>query len=106
MKHPVDMDYFLHGNKNTVPSSLQSLIDLTSHQNSHPPSSPKKSQKQHILIPNSSAVCSGCIQWNLNLSFFKGMEKTNDQSGKLLFLTKKVVHCLLLLGGILPQLKI
>jgi hypothetical protein len=30
----------------------------------------------------------------------------NEKSGKPLFLTKKVVHCLLLLGRILPQLKI
>jgi surfactin synthase thioesterase subunit len=40
------------------------------------------------------------------------MEKTNDECGKTMipgnhfFLTKKVEHCLLLLGGILPQLKI
>jgi hypothetical protein len=32
--------------------------------------------------------------------------RENDQSGKLLFKQKKVVHCLLLLGRILPQLKI
>jgi hypothetical protein len=31
--------------------------------------------------------------------------RENDQSRKLLFLTRKVVHCLLLLGRILPQLK-
>jgi hypothetical protein len=40
------------------------------------------------------------------------MEKTNDECGEMinpekpLFLTKKVIHCLLLLGRILPQLKI
>jgi hypothetical protein len=53
------------------------------------------------------------VQWNLDLSFFKGMEKTNDECGKTInpgnyffFKQKKVVHCLLLLGRILPQLKI
>jgi hypothetical protein len=32
--------------------------------------------------------------------------RENGKSGKPLFLTEKVVHCLLLLGKILPQLKI
>jgi hypothetical protein len=50
------------------------------------------------------------IQWNLDLSFFKGLEKTNDECGKTVnpgnHFFKQKVHCLLLLGGILPQLKI
>jgi hypothetical protein len=40
------------------------------------------------------------IQWNLDLSFFKGVEKTNDECAKTInpknnFLNKKVVNCLL-----------
>jgi hypothetical protein len=41
------------------------------------------------------------IQWNLDLLFFKGVEKTNDEYGETInpenhfFLTKKVIHCLL-----------
>jgi hypothetical protein len=52
------------------------------------------------------------IHCSLDLPFFKGVEKTidecggNEKSGKQHFLTKKVIHCLLLLGRILPQLKI
>jgi hypothetical protein len=52
------------------------------------------------------------VQWNLDLSFFKGVEEKNDEYGETInpenyfFLTKKVLHCLLLLGRILPQLKI
>jgi hypothetical protein len=48
------------------------------------------------------------VQQNLNLSFFKGVEKTNDEYGETInpenhiFNKKKVVHCLLLLGRILP----
>jgi hypothetical protein len=50
--------------------------------------------------------------WNLDLSFLKEVENTNYECAKTknpenhLFLTKKVVHCLLLHGRILPQLKI
>jgi hypothetical protein len=51
------------------------------------------------------------IQCSLDLQFFKGVEKTNDEYGETVnpetpFFNKKVVHCLLLLGRILPQLKI
>jgi hypothetical protein len=52
------------------------------------------------------------VQCSLDLPFFKGVEKTIDKCGETrnpenyFFLTKKVVHCLLLLGRILPQLKI
>jgi hypothetical protein len=68
-------------------------------------------------VPNAGTVShcfySVCdVQWNLDLSYFKGVEKTNDEYGEMinpekpLFLTKKVTHCLLLLGRILSQLKI
>jgi hypothetical protein len=52
------------------------------------------------------------LQCSLDLPFFKGPAKTVDKYGVTgnpdnhFFLTKKVVHCLLLLGRILPQLKI
>jgi hypothetical protein len=51
------------------------------------------------------------IQWNLDPLFLKGVEKTNAEYGETInlenhFLNKKIVHCLLLLGRILPQLKI
>jgi hypothetical protein len=55
---------------------------------------------------NNSSVCFlKChVQWNLNLSFFKGVEKTNDEYGETSnpenhFFKKKIIQ-------ILPQLKI
>jgi hypothetical protein len=53
------------------------------------------------------------VRCSLDLPFFKGVEKMIDECGEtrnpenhFFFKTKKVVHCLLLLGRILPQLKI
>ena len=58
--HPADMDYFLHGDKDIFSSSLQLLAKLPSYYNLPQPI-PKKKYQQHIFIPNSAAVCSGCI---------------------------------------------
>jgi hypothetical protein len=33
------------------------------------------------------------IQWNLDLSFFKGMEKTNDECGKTINTGNYYTHC-------------
>jgi hypothetical protein len=52
------------------------------------------------------------VQCSLDLPFFKEVEKMIDECGKTVnpenhfFKTERVVHCLLLLGRILPQLKI
>jgi hypothetical protein len=51
------------------------------------------------------------VQCSLHLPFFKGREKMIGECEKTVnrktqFLTEKVVHCLLLLGRILPLLKI
>jgi hypothetical protein len=61
----------------------------------------------YIFIALEIIYCTGMyIQWNLDLSFFKGLKKTNDEYGEtinpvnLFFLTKSR------LGRILPQLKI
>jgi hypothetical protein len=64
-------------------------------------------QLLHVL----RAIKIGEIQCSLDLPFFKGVEKTIDECGETRnpenhFFNKKVVHCLLLLGRILPQLKI
>jgi len=57
--HPVDKYYFLGGHKYIFQSSLQLLAELPSDQNL--PSSPTPKSHQHIFIPYSAAVCSGCI---------------------------------------------
>jgi hypothetical protein len=75
----------------------------------------------HLLLicaDDISLLAEKHIQWNLNLSFLKGMENRNDECGKTInpenyihyikkiLFNRKVIHCPLLLGGILPQLKI
>ena len=54
---PVDKDNFLRSDN--IFTSLQLLAKLPAYPN--PPPSEKKKSQQHIFIPKSAAVCSGCI---------------------------------------------
>ena len=58
-KHPVVKEYFLHGDKYIFSCSLELRTELPSYLN--PPYPLPKIPQHHIFIPNSEAVCSGCI---------------------------------------------
>jgi len=56
---PAYLDYFLHGDKHILSSSLQLLAKVELRIS--PTTTLLKKSQQHIFIPNSAAVCSGCI---------------------------------------------
>jgi hypothetical protein len=59
---------------------------------------------------NCEISITGLFFRGISMSFFKGVEKTNEYGETINpenhIFNKKIIHCLLLLGRILPQLKI
>jgi hypothetical protein len=57
------------------------------------------------MVPSGWKMIANVAQWNLDLSFFKGTAKTNDEYGEMINLENRLKKKMLL-GRILPQLKI
>ena len=62
----------------THPHQTAAVQSGTSHLNSRQPHISEHQIYIHIL----PCTHTNTVQWNLDLSFFKGMEKTNDECGK------------------------